>query len=129
MFKYSKSLVFNLMGLASLVLGLLGVILPILPTTPFILLAAYFFSKGDNRLHSWLLENKLFGPMIRSWENHKVIQLKAKLWATGFIIPLFSYTLIFVEVDPWIKALVVLSGIGVLAFIWSRPHEIKQINE
>lgn len=123
MIKYSRSLIFNLLGLCSLILGLLGVILPILPTTPFILLAAYFFSKGDNRLHSWLLENKLFGPMIHNWEKHKVIQLKAKIWATGFIIPLFSYTLIFVKVASWIKILVGVSGLGVLIFIWSRPHQ------
>ncbi len=56
--------VYNAVGLASLVLGIVGVVLPVLPTTPFILLAAYCFARGSNRFHQWITTHRTFGPMI-----------------------------------------------------------------
>lgn len=109
------------LGILSLIAGFIGVFLPLLPTTPFALLAAFCFSKGSDALHEWLLESKFFGPLIKDWEKHGVIRLNIKRYSTVTIVGLFGYALIFVNVILWIKAIVILSGISVLTFIWSRP--------
>ena len=62
-------------------LGLLGVVLPVLPTTPFLLLAAACFARSSPRLHGWLLNHPTFGPPIRNWEEHGAISRKAKRFA------------------------------------------------
>ena len=108
-------------GILSLILGFIGIFLPLLPTTPFALLAAFCFSKGSDELHEWLLDTKLFGPLIRDWESHGVIRLRVKKISTAMIALLFGYTLIFVKVFLWIKLVVCLSGVLVLCFIWTRP--------
>ena len=125
MLKGSTRVLFLFLGFLSLILGFIGIFLPILPTTPFALLAAYFFSKSSETLHDWLLNQKQLGPLIRDWERHGVIRLKAKWLATIMIIPLFAYSLIFVPVAIWIKTIVGLSGVCILAFIWTRPHHIE----
>ncbi len=121
----NHKLFFLLAGWFAIALGLAGVFLPILPTTPFVILAAWCFSKSSTRWHLWLLEHRIFGPTISNWEQHGVITLKAKLTATTMIVLLFSYTLIFVNVLIWIKVLVSLIGLGVLYFIWSRPSKAE----
>lgn len=108
-------------GWISLILGIIGAFLPILPTTPLVILAAFLFSKGSTRLHGWLLAQPYLGAMIVDWERNGVIRPRAKWMATAAIIPLFSYTVVFVPVHGVIKVIVVLTGIGVLGFIWSRP--------
>lgn len=120
-FKHPKNALFIALGFLCLFLGVLGAFLPILPTTPFALLAAYCFSKGSPKLHRWLLSTRLFGPLIYNWEQYGVVGIKAKILATVMITLLFSYTLIFVNVALWIKCVVTLTGVGVLIFLWTRP--------
>ena len=110
-------------GFISMIFGFIGMFLPILPTTPFMILAAFCFSKSSERLHKWLLSRPHIGKLIIDWEKHGVIRMKAKIYSTIVIIPLFSYTLIFVNVNNWIKALLVLIALSVLSFIWSRPSK------
>ena len=81
-------------------------VLPVLPTTPFVLLAAWFFSKGSKRLHAWLLSSKTFGPIILDWERHGVIRPRAKALSLTMMALLFGYTLIFVDVKPAVKIVV-----------------------
>lgn len=111
------------LGILSLIAGFIGAFLPILPTTPFALLAAFCFSKGSDTLHEWLLNTKMFGPLIKDWEEHGVVRPKIKKLSTTMIVVLFGYTLIFVKVAWWIKLIVSSTGIGVLIFIWTRPSE------
>lgn len=113
------------LGLISLALGLIGMFLPLLPTTPFVLLAAYFFSKGSPKLHHWVISRPYFGPMILEWERHGIISIKAKILATTMIILLFGLTLKFVNVSMEIKTLVTFIGLCVLLFILSRPSHSK----
>ena len=117
---------FLIIGLICMALGFLGVFLPILPTTPFMILAAFCFSKSSERLHNWLLERPHIGKLILDWQNDGVIRKKAKVASTLVIVPLFSYTLIFVQVSVFVKVLLVLIGLGVLYFIWSRPSTPKK---
>jgi uncharacterized protein len=123
-----KKILFITLGILSLGLGILGIFLPILPTTPFAILSAYLFSKSSVRLHQWLLRQPALGPLIINWQRYGVIRLKAKIMSTVFIIPLFTYTLVFVPVHPWIKIIVSMIGICVLTFIWSRPSEPARVS-
>lgn len=124
MTKQAKKTLFLILGILSLVLGFVGIFLPILPTTPFAILAAYFFSKSSKKLHDWLLNQRTFGPLVKDWEKYGVIRMRAKILATVMMVLLFSYTLIFVNVGPIIKGVVATIGVSVLAFIWTRPSDI-----
>ena len=121
--KQTKKIMFLTIGWISLLLGFIGIFLPILPTTPFAILSAWCFSKSSERLHNWLLSNRTLGPLIKDWERYGVIRMKAKILSTVMIVLLFSYTLIFVKVNLIIKSIVSLIGISVLTFIWTRPSE------
>ena len=65
-------------GGTSLLLGIAGIFLPLLPTTPFVLLAAACFSRGSTRCEAWLLGHPRFGPMVRDWRQHRAVPLRAK---------------------------------------------------
>ena len=120
--KSAKKLPFLILGHLFLILGTIGVFLPLLPTTPFILLSALCYSKGSEVMHSWLLQNKIFGPLILNWQKNGSINLRAKIISTIMIVGLFSYTLIFVSVGFAIKTIVMLTGMMVLGFIPTRPN-------
>lgn len=85
-------------GFGALALGVLGIFLPLLPTTPFVLLAAWCFARGSVRCETWLLEHRFFGPIVRDWRARRAVPLRAKQFATvmmaassiyaGFKLPL-----------------------------------------
>jgi len=125
MLKKSGRIIYLCLGITTTILAVIGMVLPLLPTTPFLLLSAYFFSKSSKKLHNWLLEHKIFGPIISDWEKYGVIGVKAKVISTVLILSFFSYTLIFVNVEIWIKYIVAATGVGVLAFLLSRPSSPK----
>ena len=62
-------------------LGTIGIFLPLLPTTIFLIIAAYAFARSSERLHNWLLSNKVFGPFIKDWQDHGRIRRPAKVMA------------------------------------------------
>lgn len=68
-------------GLAALVTGLVGIVLPLLPTTPFVLLAAFCWSRGCRRCEAWMLAHPRWGPMIADWRRHRAIPRRARQWA------------------------------------------------
>lgn len=113
---------FLIAGFTALSAGVVGAFLPILPTTPFILLAAFCFSRSSPRLHRWLREHQIFGKLVQDWEEKGSVARKPKLIATAMIIVLFGYTLIFVPVALLIKVIVTGIGIGVLLYLWSLPE-------
>lgn len=108
-------------GLVSLTLGIIGAFLPILPTTPLVLLAAFFFARSSPWLHGKMLNNRLMGPAIRDWQAHGAINRRAKYSATGMMALLVGYTLIYVALPLWIKVILGVVCGSVLVFIWSRP--------
>lgn len=121
--------IYVLLGLASLVVGIIGAFLPILPTTPLVLLAAFFFSRGSPWLHRKLLTNRFMGGMVRDWQHHGVIGRRAKISATGLMSVLFAYTAIYAPVPVPVKVVVAVVCSSVLIFIWTRPSRPKETME
>ena len=73
-------------GALSLLTGIVGIFLPLLPTTPFVLLAAFCFSRGSQRCETWLLQHPRFGPMVRGWRANRAVPLRAKQLATVMMV-------------------------------------------
>ena len=83
------------LGFIALGVGVLGVFLPILPTTPFVLLAAACFVRSSERWHQWLLSNKTFGPMIHSWEQNRCIACRVKVIAIISMLGVGGFSLFY----------------------------------
>ena len=79
MVSHAKRIVLILIGVVSLALGALGVFLPLLPTTPFVLVSAFAFANSSERLHQWLLDHNVFGPLIANWRSHGAISRRTKI--------------------------------------------------
>lgn len=110
------------LGSVSLALGVIGAFLPVLPTTPFLLLAAYFYSKGSERLHNWLMQHPQLGPPIRDWQNHGVIRPWAKVLSLGTMsVGLLSVWTFFPEKWPYAKYALLGFMLCVSIFIATRP--------
>jgi uncharacterized protein len=119
-----KRPIFLIFGGTSLALGVLGMLLPVLPTTPFLILSAYFFSRGSERAHSWMLSRPYFGKIIKDWEDYGVIRKKAKIQAVLAILLFFSYSIIFLQLGSILKISLGLIGPAIIYFIISRPSKI-----
>jgi uncharacterized protein len=101
-------------------LGFLGYILPGLPGTVFILVAVYFFARSSPRFYNWLLNNKLFGGLIRDWRAGKGLSLKAKIMAISVIVLTITISVLAVQ-NNIVKVIVALCGVGVSLYLWTRP--------
>lgn len=103
--------IWTLLGLLFLALGGIGVALPLLPTTPFVLLAAACFAKSSPRMHRWLLESELFGPMLGNWEENRCVSLKVKTLSLSMMAVVGGVSIWFFVPDGWPK----LAGAGLVA--------------
>lgn len=102
-----KKMLYMTLGFGFIVLAVLGVFLPLLPTTPFILVAAYFFSKSSDRWHQWLLSNKVFGPILHNWECSRCIPYFAKVLSFSMIAVFGSLSIVALPF-VWLKVLTAL---------------------
>ena len=107
-------------GLISLILGIVGIALPLLPTTPFLLLAAFCFTRGSERMNLWLLNHKTLGPPIIDWRDHGAISKTAKIWALVVIAatPVVTY---FAGAPLWALGIQSMILVLVCLFIYTRP--------
>ncbi len=113
------------LGWISLALGILGVFLPLLPTTPFAILAAYCFSKSSPRLHNWITQLPYLGSAITNWNKFGIIPQKSKYLATLVISLFFTFTL-FSSIAWAAKLIAGFCLSGVLIFIWTRASTVDQ---
>lgn len=99
-------------GTVSLALGIVGVVVPGLPTTPFVLLAAACYAKGSPRLHSWLVHHRFLGPMVRDWERHRSLTRRTKTIAIASMLLMVGLSAWGFRAQPW--ALVGLATAGLV---------------
>lgn len=107
-------------GLVALSLGAIGIALPLLPTTPFILVAALAFARSSNRLHDWLITHNIFGPLIDNWQRYGAISQRAKVVSVTSMGLLIVISLALAAPVSLIVLQLVVLGIAAL-FILSRP--------
>lgn len=110
----------------ALVLGLIGVVLPVLPTTPFILLAAACYARASPRLHQRMRDNRWIGPMLRDWEHHRNLTRRVKTVALTMMAVTLGTSLWTLQGQPWWQAMLAVGGLlAVWVVAWvipTRPH-------
>ncbi|TKJ41090.1 hypothetical protein CEE37_05330 [candidate division LCP-89 bacterium B3_LCP] len=115
MWREIKNKVFLSLGFAILGLGLVGIFIPLLPTTPFVLLAAWFLARSNKRYHEWLRSNRYFGDTLRGWEAGEGLTKKAK-WRMVILATVFIGISFFVCPNPVGRVMMVL--------VWPIPVAI-----
>jgi uncharacterized membrane protein YbaN (DUF454 family) len=109
--------VLRIAGVLSVALGMLGILLPLLPTTPFLLLAAACFLRSSPRLYAWLLNHRWFGRYIRHYREHRAIPLRAKVIVLALLWATIGYAAIAVANAWWLRALLVGIAVAVSAHV------------
>ncbi|MCC6832092.1 MAG: YbaN family protein [Thermoleophilia bacterium] len=107
----------------SLAIGLAGVVLPVLPTTPFILVAAFAADRGSPRLHAWLMDHRVFGPVIRDWRESRAVRRRAKVLAT--VMMLLAAVIMAFIAAPVLAAVATLVMAAVGTWLWTRPEPTR----
>ena len=116
--KHIKTATFFVFGWVFLLLGIIGIPLPILPTSPFVILAAAWFAKGSPRFHKLLIENKYFGSELKRWEETRVVARKTKKKATFLVVISFSFSMWMLSEKVSLQIMLILIAIVLLFFIW-----------
>ena len=113
-----------LLGLLSLLVGFIGIFLPLLPTTPLVILAAFAFSKSSPRFERWLLEHRIFGPIIADWRENRAIAPRYKAMAVGMMGAVFVLSLVMAVPGHVLAIQGVALGLAA-AFVLTRPSHPK----
>ena len=117
-------IVFFTLGWTFFALGLIGAFLPVLPTTPFMLLALFMFAKSSERFHYWLYNHRVFGPQLQLWHKHRVIPAKAKVLSVSMMSASLLYVIFFSPIPTWLVVVTALfMGYGAW-FVLSKPSRI-----
>jgi uncharacterized membrane protein YbaN (DUF454 family) len=108
-------------GSVCVALGLVGLFLPLLPTTPFLLLAAACYARGSRRFYDWLLANRTFGPLIHEWRTHRSIPYRTKISAIGLMSATLGVSILFFVQPLWLKGLLAAMGVGLAVWMYRMP--------
>lgn len=115
-------LLFVTAGLGFVGLAYLGVLLPGLPTTPWLILASYCFARSSPRLQEWLLRSPVFGKLLRDWHEHRGIRRPVKVLAVCIIVPVVTLSLVYGGLPVWVRWVVGgLAGVGVCVVLFVVP--------
>jgi uncharacterized membrane protein YbaN (DUF454 family) len=106
----------NTVGTVALVLAVLGIFLPLLPTTPFLLLASACYLRGSERMHRWLTGNRVFGKYLADIQNDRGLPMRGKIWAIVFLWLSLSYSAYVIPLI-WVRFLLLVPGIGVTVYL------------
>jgi len=107
---------FLVAGVVSLSLGIAGAFLPVLPTTPLVLLAAACFARSYRPFHEWLIGHRLFGPIVKEWQEHRSIPRRTKAVAIATMAVTLGASIVFAVEPRWLKA--ALGALGVVLAVW-----------
>ena len=122
--KCTMRYIFFALGWLFFTLGLIGAFLPVLPTTPFMLLALAMFAKSSERFHRWLYNHRLFGPPLQKWHEHRVIPLKAKVLSVSMMSVSLLYVILYSPIPVW---MVVVTGLLMAYGAWfvlTKPSQV-----
>ncbi len=127
--KVTRRVVFLSLGWIFFALGFIGIAIPGLPTTPFMILALGCFSKGSETIHHWLYNHPRFGPSLQDWDKYRMIPVKAKITAITMMAISAAYLVLLSGLDNYIIILVV--GFMVIGAVYvltkpSRPNPPKE---
>jgi uncharacterized membrane protein YbaN (DUF454 family) len=112
---------FFVAGIAALGLGIAGIFLPVLPTTPLVLLAAACFARSYRPFHEWLLAHRQFGPMIHEWQAHRSIPYRTKITAIVMMGATLGVSIVFFVRPPWLKGLLAACGLALATWMYRLP--------
>ena len=116
------------LAVVCVVLGVIGIFVPVLPTVPFLLLAAWAASRSSPRLHHWLVHDRRFGRPLRDWEAHGVVPRRAK-WAATVMMIFSGVVLLVIAPKQWLPA--AAAGIACMVavgwWLWRRPEEARDV--
>lgn len=112
---------FLLVGLSSLALGVIGIVVPLLPSVPFILLAAFCFARSSQTLHRWLMSHPWFSDALKQWQQHRAIRKGLKRRALFFTALSFCLSILVVPL-LWLKLMLLTMACGLLLFLWKIPE-------
>ncbi len=107
-------------GILSITLGMIGIFLPILPTVPFLILAAFCFARSNRKWEAWLMNHPVYGPPIRDWREKGVISRRGKLMATAAFTASIVFGLLTL-IWPWVLVPPVVA-VTCLTWLWTRPE-------
>ncbi len=110
-----RRLVYVALGLLFVGLAVLGVLLPVLPTTPFLLLASYFFVRSSTRLNAWLLRSRVFGRLLRDWQRHRGVCPRVKLTAVVVLVVAVACSALLADLS--LPLLIALLGLGLVGLV------------
>lgn len=120
MIRHSVRLFWIVLGSLALALGAAGIVLPLLPTTPFVLVAAFAFARSSPRLHAWLVQHKVFGPLIENWRRYGAISRQAKIAGLISLLAVFGLSVLLGAPSHALVIQAIVLPVSGL-FIWSRP--------
>lgn len=123
-----KRILFLIAGVLSLVLGVIGAFLPLLPTVPLILLAAFCFGRSSERLHQWLVHHRYFGPILENFQAGRGIPRRVK-YRTIVIMWLSMGFSCWMVAKLWLCVMLIAIGVGVSAYLWQLPDYTSRSNE
>lgn len=109
-------LAFGALGTLFLLVGIIGIFMPILPTTPFLLLATACYARSSHRFYNWLMNHPALGPLIVEWRTYRSIPWRIKLVAVATMTLTFGSSIIFFIKDGWLQ--LALAFFGVMMVIW-----------
>lgn len=125
MWQFTRVLAWRTLAIVSLILGLIGIPLPGLPTVPFVLLSAWAAGKGWPALEQKLLAHPTLGPAIQQWRAHGIVSRRAKYLAS--IMMTLSAIMLQFSAAPWaMKVALPLFLLAVAIWLWCRPEQIEQ---
>lgn len=120
MIAHAKRITLILIGLTSLALGGIGIFVPLLPTTPFVLVAAIAFANSSERLHQWLLDHDIFGPLIDNWRRYGAISRSTKTVSLLSMVAIILISVVL-AVPTYVIVVQTLVLSASALFIVSRP--------
>ena len=114
------------LGLIFVGIGMVGVVLPVMPTVPFLILALMCFAKSSERLHNWLYNLPTFGPAIQQWDQHRVIPRIVKLYTIAAMGGSLGFVIAFSETPGYALAMMAAVIIVVTGYVLSKPSQVPE---